>query len=114
MVIPGASRGFTESRILLAGRCAGSGLEKSEGTLTSYSSQAQKIVELRANLVFSLDLLPNVVLVVKALNAAGFDGPYLGDTGASIDSTFRVLAGIDYQGSGCSPPEHGRHCRIRG
>jgi branched-chain amino acid transport system substrate-binding protein len=90
---------FTQTKALLT--AAGAQVvdwEKTEGALTSYTSQAQKITGLKANLVISLDLLPNVVLVAKALKAAGFAGPYLGDTGASIDSTFKTLAGVDYQG----------------
>jgi branched-chain amino acid transport system substrate-binding protein len=73
-------------------------VEKSEGALTSYTSQAQKIVSLKPDAVISIDLVSNVVIAGKALKAAGYTGPYLGESAASEDSTFKSLAGVDYQG----------------
>jgi branched-chain amino acid transport system substrate-binding protein len=73
-------------------------VEKSEGALTSFTSQAQKIAGLKPDAVISIDLVSNVVIVGKALKAAGYSGPYLGESAASEDSTFKALAGVDYQG----------------
>lgn len=72
--------------------------EKSNGTITSYTAQAQKIVSLGADVVIATDVLEAVVLVGQAVADAGFTGPFIGAEGASANSTFERLAGVNYIG----------------
>lgn len=73
--------------------------EKSTGAaIASYSAQAQKIVGLGAEAVISIDLIENFVIVGQALQAAGFDGPYLNPDAASSDPIFERLANPEFYG----------------
>ncbi|CAN5255846.1 hypothetical protein BH09ACT6_BH09ACT6_06770 [soil metagenome] len=72
--------------------------EKSSGAITSFTSQAQKIVSLNADAVISVDLVENFVIVGQALTAAGFTGPYIGTEGASSNSVFQRLNNPLYLG----------------
>ena len=72
--------------------------EKSNGQITSYTAQAQKIVSLGAEAVFSIDITDAFVLVGQALKDAGFEGLYLGTEGAAADSTFERLGDVNYVG----------------
>jgi len=72
--------------------------EKSDGAITSYTAQAQKIVSLDADVVLSADVIEAFVLVGQSLSDAGFTGPYIGTEGASANSTFERLAGVNYIG----------------
>lgn len=72
--------------------------EKSNGQITSYTAQAQKIVSLNPDAVLSVDVLEAFVLVGQSLKDAGYTGPYIGTEGAAADSTFERLAGMNYIG----------------
>jgi hypothetical protein len=66
-------------------------VERTPLTMTSFTSQAARIVRDKAQVVMVLDSTPNTILEVPALRIAGFTGLILGTYGAADDATLSKL-----------------------
>jgi branched-chain amino acid transport system substrate-binding protein len=65
--------------------------ERATGSITSFASGAANIVAAKPNGVITVDSTPNTVIVAKALDVAGYNGPVLASVGANDDATLQAV-----------------------
>jgi len=66
------------------------------GAVTAWSAQAANLVSSGVDGLLTVNSDPNIVVIGKALAVAGFQKPFISDTGSNADSVFKAVASPNF------------------